>query len=172
MKKQRATFVIWSIRMLMIMFKTNFLLFVLVISICYIGCGNDELNDNQPDIPVNSEVDLVGTWNLISYGSNTLPFVAGEIGTKKVYMSQKMTFNENGTFANELITTIQDYEDRPMINTLKGTYSVINKDTISTQLTEIIFTIPDEIKEFYRSIGIDIDKGKVYPVVKTKNEHF
>ena len=143
----------------MIMFKNRYFLLLVLISISYIGCGSDESSDDQSNIPDNSKVDLVGIWNLISYGGNTLPFVTGEVGTKKaIYSSQKMTFNDNGTFITEMVATIQDYEDKPVITTLKGTYSIIDKDTISTQLTDIIFTMPDEIKEFYKSVGIDIDK--------------
>jgi len=136
-----------------------FLLLALVILIFYTGCGNDESSDDQPSISANSEVNLIGTWNLISYKGNTLPFIAYEIGTKKVnFTSEKMIFNDNGTFTNEQTTAIQDYEDKPMVTTFKGTYTIVNKDTLTTQLTEIIYTIPDEIKEFYKSVGIDIDK--------------
>jgi len=137
-----------------------FLLFAFALSAIFIGCGNDESDDNQSGISPNSEISLVGMWNLVSYMGNPLPFVNGQIGTKKTsYTLQKYIFNDDGMFINEMFGTIQDYEDTPIITTMKGTYTIIDDDTLITQLTEIAFFYPDEIKEFYKSMGIDIDKG-------------
>jgi len=135
------------------------LLSAFALSAIFIGCGNDESDDNQSDTSPNSEISLVGTWNLVSYMGSSLPFVNGQIGTKNTsYTSQKYILNNDGTFVNEITGTIQDYEDTPIITTMKGTYIVVNADTIITQLSEVTFLYPDEIKEFYKSMGIDIDK--------------